>query len=230
MKTQDIRSGFTLVEMAVVLTIVAVLLAGMLPTITSQIEQQRRNETRKQMEEIRAALIGYALSQPIPKLPCPARPNYATGQANAGTVDCTIAPVSNTVNGVVPWTTLGTSETDAWGRRFTYSIASSPTGAFGTSFTLSSTGNIDVRTTATGVAIASAMPAVIVSHGTNGFGAWKPDGNQMLASPDLDELENSNANNTIFVSHDSTPAFDDLVVWISPNTLFNRLVAAGKLP
>ena len=31
-------------------------------------------------------------------------------------------------------------------------------------------------------------------------------------------------------SYTKPAAFDDLVVWISPNVLFNRMVAAGKLP
>lgn len=231
MNKQRFMNGFSLVEMAIVLAIVTLLLAGLLPTISSQIEQQRRNETRKQLEEIRAALIGYAVSQPVPKLPCPAKASTpTTGGVNPGVADCTIAvTATNTINGVVPWATLGTSETDAWGRRFTYAIASSVTGSFGTSFTLTSTGNIDVRNAAAGTAIASGMPAVIVSHGVNGLGAYMPDGSQLLPVTDPDEQENSNANN-IFVSHDNTTTFDDLVVWISPNTLFNRLVAAGKLP
>lgn len=213
-------SGFSLVEMAIVLVIVALLLGGLLPTISSQVEQQRRNETRKQMDEIISALLGYAASQQPPKLPCPAKPAIATGLANAGISDCTIS------SGVVPWATLGTSETDAWGRRFTYSVAS----IYTTSFTLSSTGNLNVLTAAGGNAIASGVPAVIVSHGTNGMGAYTPQGIQIgyaSASPD----EKENVDGTPFVSHDFVQnGFDDLVTWLSPNTLNNRMVAAGKLP
>lgn len=230
MNKKWISAGFSLVEMAIVLAIVSLLLAGLLPTISGQIEQQRRTETRKQLDDIRAALIGYAATQTPPRLPCPAKPALATGTTGAGVADCTIAPVANTVNGVIPWVTLGTSETDAWGRRFTYSIASSATGSFGTSFTLTSTGNLNVKTSTTGTLIASGMPAVIVSHGVNGSGAYLPDGNQIAASTDADEAENSNATNNIFVSHDPSPTYDDLVVWISPNILFNRMVTAGKLP
>lgn len=228
-------SGFSLVEMAIVLAIVTLLLAGLLPTISSQIEQQRRNETRKQLEEIRAALIGYAVSQPVPRLPCPAKPDIPTGTTYisalgptlpAGAADCA------QTTGVFPWVTLGTSETDAWGRRFTYSVASSVAGGdFTTSFNLTSTGNLNVLNQTAGIVIASGVPAVVVSHGVNGLGARMPDGSQLLpASTDADELKNSTANTAIFVSHDNTTTFDDLVVWVSPNTLFNRLVTAGKLP
>lgn len=218
------QAGFSLVEMAIVLLIVALLLSGLLPTLSSQIEQQHRGETRKQMDEIMQALLGYSASQQPPRLPCPAQPAIATGSANAGVSDCSIT------TGVVPWVTLGASETDAWGRRFTYSVASSVAGTFTTSFTLASTGNLNVKnqTGAAGSNIAENVPAVIISHGKNGYRAYLPNGTQLSASTDSDET--NNANGTPFVSHDLTPAFDDLVIWLSPNTLFNRMVAAGKLP
>lgn len=217
------HKGFSLVEMAVVLAIVALLMSGLLPMISGQIEQQRRTETRKTMEEIRNALVGFAASQTPPRLPCPAVQTIATGMNNAGVENCTIS------TGVLPWVTLGTSETDGWERRFTYSIASSVTGAFGTSFTLTSVGNLNVLNGAAGTSVASGVPAVIVSHGVNGTGAYTPQGVQLTASSDLDEQDNSNGGLT-FVSHELSPTYDDQIVWISPNTLFNRMVAAGKLP
>ena len=214
-----VATGFSLVEMAIVLAIVALLLGGLLPTISSQIEQQRRSEVRKQMDEIQQALIGYAIVNG--RLPCPAKPTIATGSANAGVADCTLT------TGVIPWATLGTSETEAWGRRFTYTASSS----FITStFTLTSTGTLTVKNAAAGINIASNIPAVFVSHGANGFGAYTSQGTQLTVSSDPDEADNSNGGTT-FVSHDFVQnGFDDLVVWISPNVLMNRMVTAGKLP
>lgn len=222
--------GFSLIEMAVVLAIVALLLGGLLPSLSSQMEQAKRNETRKQMDEISAALIGYALTQTPPKLPCPAKGNVPTGTTFAGLADCTIIANASAVTGVIPWVTLGTSETDAWGRRFTYSIASSTSGSFGTSFTLSSTGTINVLASTGGSSIASNLPAAFISHGPNGLGAYLPTGVAMsVDATSTDEVSN-NDGFPPFVSHDNSPNFDDLVVWISPNILFNRMVAAGKLP
>lgn len=230
MKKRLIAAGFSLVEMAIVLAIVALLLAGLLPTISSQIEQQRRTETRKQLEEIRAALVGFAASQPLPRLPCPADPTKPTGTVGAGIEVCTLTPTGGVITGVLPWVTLGTNEIDAWGRRFTYTVPVSAVGSFTGGFTLTTTSTINVLTSAGGSAIATGAPAVIVSHGVNGYGAYLPQGVAPLpASADLDELDNSNGGPT-FVSHDQTPTFDDLVVWLSPNTLFNRMVTAGKLP
>lgn len=213
------KNGFTLVEMAIVLAIIALLMAGLLPTLTGQIEQGRRADTRKQLAEIQQAMIGFAIIHG--RLPCAATPTTPTTTANAGTEVCP------NINGVVPWATLGTSETDAWGRRFTYSATNSFITA---NFTLSSNGNLTVLNAAVGgTNVASTIPAVIVSHGTNGYGAYTPQGTKLATSTNADEVENSNADAN-FVSHDFTPTFDDIVVWISPNILFNRMVAAGKLP
>jgi len=220
-KTSQTQTGFTLVEMSIVLAIVALLMGGLLPTLSSQMEQRRRSETQNALNEIKNALIGFAIVNGT--LPCPANATIATGSANAGVADCTVT------TGVIPWATLGTSETDAWGHRFTYTASSSFTNT-ASPFTLNSNGALTVKSAASGGStIASAIPAVFVSHGTNGFGAYTPQGTQLSVSSDQDEVDNSNGGTT-FVSHDFTPTFDDQVVWISPNILFNRMVAAGKLP
>ncbi len=213
------NTGFSLLEMAIVLAIVGFLLAGLIPSLSAQVDQQHRNDTIKQMNEIKDALYGYAIVNG--RLPCPAKGSIATNTANAGISDCTLTM------GVIPWATLGTSETDAWNRRFTYSASSS---FITTNFTLASNGNLTVKTAATGgTNIATNIPAVFISHGTNGFGAYTPAGIALTTSTSPDEADNSDPD-SIFVSHDFTPTFDDLVMWISPNILFNRMVTAGKLP
>ena len=224
---QNKQRGFTLVEMAMVLLIVALLLGGLLPTISGQIERQRVSDTRKQLDEIRQALIGFAVINGY--LPCPADGTIATGQPNAGIVKSACAAGAN--GGVIPWVILGVSETDAWGRRFTYRVT--PTFATaGTPFLLSSTGNLNVGLTPGGSNVAASVPVVIVSHGINGLGAYLPSGQQVTPVPAATTDEGDNVDNdNNFVSHDfAQNGFDDLVVWISPNTLMNRMVAAGKLP
>ena len=214
------KNGFSLLEMSIVLAIVGLLLTGLIPSLIAQMEQQHRNDTIKQMIDIKDALFGYAIVNG--RLPCPAKPSIPTNTVNAGLSDCTLTA------GVVPWVTLGTSETDAWGRRFTYSATSV---FINTNFTLSSNGTLTIKSAASGgTNVAANIPAVFISHGANGFGAYTPQGGiPIKASSSLDEAENSNAD-TNFVSHDFTQTFDDQVVWISPNILFNRMVMAGKLP
>ena len=243
-------AGFTLIEMAMVLFIVALLLGGLLPTISSQVEQRHVNETRKQLDEIQQALIGFAIING--RLPCPADGTTPTGQINAAGVPAGqeyknpatgIPPyVCKNAVGVLPWATLGINEADSWGRRYTYQVtanwADSADGTAaggcaittGISFQLCSSANLIILSTVGGTAIASGIPAVVASHGKNGYGAYTPNGGAPLStSPDADEADNSDGD-VNFVSKTPTPTFDDLVIWISPNTLMNRMVAAGKLP
>jgi len=220
--------GFTLVELAVVLFVVALLLGGMMSTISSQVDQQRTKDTQRVLDEAKNALIGFAATHG--RLPCPANPAIASGATGAGveyTPDSTGCLVS--LQGVLPWATLGLAETDAWGQRLTYRVAASFAKNGTPTFTLASSGDIVIRVASGGTSLASNVPAAIISHGHNGFGAYLPGGNQVGASIDADELENSNSD-VQFVSKTPTPMFDDLVTWISPNILFNRMIAAGKLP
>lgn len=159
------NSGFTLVEMAVVLMIIGLLLGGLVPTITSQMDMQRVGETRRQMSEINEALLGFAVVNG--RLPCPAQATLATGAANAGIEamagdKCACQTLSGStktiaaygsgiecqdtsVTGVLPWATLGIAGTDAWNRRYTYrvttlfadKIAANTTGCSATSSTSS---------------------------------------------------------------------------------------------
>jgi len=68
-------------------------------------------------------------------------------------------------------------------------------------------------------------PAVVYSTGKNA----------VAAGVGADEVENGNGDR-IFVARTPTPfnpapaaGFDDLVIWVSPNILYNRLIAAGAL-
>jgi prepilin-type N-terminal cleavage/methylation domain-containing protein len=246
--------GFTLIEMAVVLLIVALLLGGLLPTISSQFEQRRVSETLKKLDEIQQALIGFAVING--RLPCPAVANATGVESPAVGSNCTSFSNGSFV-GFVPAATLGLSPTDlqgyaidAWGNRIRYAVTSwssaSPvvanvfTSTNGMSAAITGgfsnlSPNLLVCSTATGISATacaagtslttSGVPAIIFSTGNNG--AQGGGGSDENANLD---------NNRTFVSHVPAPSsatngsFDDLVIWLSPNTLLNRMVAAGKLP
>lgn len=228
------QHGFSLVEMAIVLAIVGLLLGGLIPTISSQVEQSRRNETRKQLDEIQQALIGYALI--YGRLPCPA---YSAGEEDPiGGGTC-----NHPYDGFVPAATIGLPTTDSngfavdsWGNRIRYAVTSSNADAFTTTNGMSTAGlsalapnllvcstatDISSSNCATGAALTSSpgVPVVIYSTGKNGT----------TGSLGSDEQANID-NNRTFVSHTPTPSFDDQVVWISGNILLNRMVTAGRLP
>ena len=227
------HSGFTLVEMAIVLAIIALILGTSLALLSAQQDQRRIEETRDRLDAAREALIGYAIANG--RLPCPANPTLADGVVGAGiarapaatAAGCT-ADAAGTIQGTLPWATLGLPEIDAWGHRFTYRV-SAAFARITPSFALTDSGDINIRVATGGVIMATNTPAVIVSHGANGFLAYLPSGAQLPASGDADETENAD-NNTNFVSKELAPTFDDQVTWLSPYILFNRMVQAGRLP
>jgi hypothetical protein len=116
-------------------------------------------------------------------------------------------------------------------------------------FTLSTPRDITISTrnsagALTNLTNANDIPVVIMSHGQNGYGAVNNQG-AAAALPAgwttsfADEYTNATTGaGTTFVSrtYQDTGAtgtggeFDDIVVWLSPNILFNRMVAAGQLP
>lgn len=221
--------GFSLVEMAIVLAIVALLLAGLLPTISSQIEQQRRNETRKQLAEIQQALLGFAIMNG--RLPCPIDSTItnpsAVGYGQEVVGGCAGVPAPP--DGYLPWKTLGVSETDAWGSKRTsagdpwtgywrYRVDRSFSNAVPPLFNLNTgfTDNLSVIDIGGNPLTSAEHPvAIVFSTGPN----VTADG------------ENTTANfNSIYQSDNPSPNFDDILVWISRPQLFNRMVAAGKLP
>lgn len=224
--------GFTLAEMAVVLVIVALLIAGMILPISAQQEIRARQETEKVLADIREALIGYAANHAAgdgrPHLPCPDTDNPPDGLQNR--VASPGACVAE--EGTLPWNDLGLGRNDAWNNRFRYRV----TAGFADSsvgFTLNSAGNIEVCADSGCVSsIAGNVPAVILSHGPNGFGAFNTNGGANAAPTDADEQENAGTAGlpTRFVSRTPDGSFDDLVVWLPAGILFNRTLSAGRLP
>jgi prepilin-type N-terminal cleavage/methylation domain-containing protein len=228
---QSRHRGFSLVELAIVLVIVALLTGGLLLGISAQRNATENTDARRQLENIREALLGFAMANG--RLPCPATAGLSSGDANAGVA--ATPPCENAAqHGVLPWATLGMPEVDPWGNRYTYSASSAFTAAKPSvalaSFTLDSTGNLNVKETwNAGSNIASDLPAVIVSHGGRSAGAYQPTGAKLPTSADPNEVENSDAD-TSFVSRTPSDTFDDLLTWISPSVLKSKMVAAGRLP
>lgn len=217
--------GFTLTEIAVVLVIVALLIAGMVLPLSAQQEIRARQETEKSMTEIREALIGFAASHAAgdgkPYLPCPDTDD--DGLENRGAGACTAA------DGRIPWATLGLGRSDAWNNRYRYAVTATFANS-NTGFTLTAAGTLTVcpeNTCAT--TLAANVPGLIVSHGPNGAGAFNASGGTNPAPADNDELENTDADAT-FVSKVPTSSYDDLVLWVPTSVLANRMISAGKLP
>ncbi len=225
------QTGFSLVELTVVLVIVALLSSGLLLGLGAQRDAANNSEAQRQLEQARESLYGFAMTNG--RLPCPATPTLPDTDANAGKENCALQ------HGVLPWVTLGLPEIDPWGFRLTYFASSKFTGALPAgalaSFTLTTgiapdnAGTANIKDSAgAGYNIASDLPAVIVSHGKRSAGAYQTSGGKLPGAAG-DEAENADADQT-FVAHTPTEDFDDLVVWIVPTVLKSRMVAVGKLP
>lgn len=230
MKNSITCRGFTLVEVAVVLVIVGLLVGSFIGNLSSRIETTRYAETRKDLENIKQAIIGYAYKNGA--LPCP--DNDGDGQ---------IGPGPGCVVGFVPWETLGLGSSDAWNNRYEYWLDG---GSYGVTFDLSTNagtpGQVQTRSpdgTAL-VSLANNLVAVVFSRGKNGLDAVGADGSVRSGIPATghdDEDENGDGNN-VFVSRPPTSAddttnvgtFDDIVIWISEFELKAKMVEAGVLP
>lgn len=230
------QQGFTLVEIAIVLVIVGLIIGGMITPLQMQMEQRRYSDTQKALDEAREALLGFALRNGY--LPCPAISSSNGLEDRSGSV-CT----DNRRLGYLPWATLGLNKLDSWNHLYRYSVTPAFTNS-ATFFSLKTPRDITVATRdasgqlvpATGVAD---TVAVVLSHGKNGYGATSDQGVQIAdaGNNNLDERSNLMLEGTGFISRQPSDnprapggEFDDLLTWVSPNILANRMVAAQRLP
>ena len=238
--------GFTLTELAIVVVIVGFLIGGLLVPLATQMDVRRVAETQRTLELARDALLGYAVANG--RLPCPAAPATTGAESPAGGGACT-----NSYDGFLPAVTLGITPTDAlgyaidaWGNRIRYAV---PNITVGTTVNPFTTAN-GVRAALMGSFVANKLIYVCASAsvvsaidcgtattlGNTPALMYSLGKNAKTAGNDADEAANLNAD-VVFVAHDSTPAgsvpageFDDIVVYLSLNQLFNRMVAGGALP
>jgi prepilin-type N-terminal cleavage/methylation domain-containing protein len=222
LKPRRKQRGFSLVELAIVLVIVALLIGGMLLPLSAQRDIQNSNETQKQLSEIKEALLGFAVING--RLPCP---TTITDPAAAGYGIEDAA--CNNIEGYLPWKSLGVSEIDAWGTK--RSATADPfngywryrvDGAFTVTFTLNTTPNsalVIQNAAGNSMTLANNLVAIVYSTG--------PDRTANGQNVDTDA---GAATDPTYESGDRSPTFDDMVIWISRPILFNRMISAGKLP
>jgi type II secretory pathway pseudopilin PulG len=235
--TAGSEHGFSLIEVAVVLFIIILLLGSILVPLTTQVEQRQINDTQKTLDEIREALIGYAVANG--NLPCPDTDANGSENFNAGTGFCSTI-VGGVAAGRLPYTNLGLGNSDLWGNRYTYVVnAAYAQRSPATPFTLSPTLGTSVRictTQACTTTLSTTAVLAVISHGKNGAGAVNFSTNVAnVASASADEQDNYGTDADIvyrpqFSGGAVASEFDDIVVWLSRYTLINRMVSAGMLP
>jgi prepilin-type N-terminal cleavage/methylation domain-containing protein len=134
-------TGFTLIELSVVLMLLSLMLGGILTAVNQEGRRAKQNELKSKLAAIEEALIRYRLANN--RMPCPGNlalvtthANYGQEAANPGT--CTGgAPAAshtdaiNTVGGAVPVHALRLPDDymyDPWGGKFLYMVDRRATG------------------------------------------------------------------------------------------------------
>lgn len=244
--------GFSLVEMAIALVVFALLIGGLLLPLSAQIEQRHIVETQRQLEEIKAALMGFAAANG--RLPCPASSTSNGVESFAAGGTTANGNCSNFLDGFLPAATLGLTPVDsegyaldAWAlptSRIRYAVSNATVNAQTNPFTktdgmksagIENIANADllqvcasstgITASSCGTAVTLTSKAVVVIHSLGG--------NPASGGAGADEQANLNADK-VFVSHSKTGVagneFDDLVTWLAPSLLLNRMIEAGRLP
>ncbi len=150
------KTGFSLVEMAIVLLIVALLLGGLLPTLSGQMEQQRTNETRKQLDEVQQALLGFAIVNG--RLPCPAS-STSNGQESINKINVSTAVATSITAATI--TTSAAHGLTAGNYETIFNVVSTGPGTYNGTFEVSS-----VPTTTTFIVSNVTLPGTYTSGGT----------------------------------------------------------------
>ena len=139
--------GFTLVEVAIVVAIVALLLGSLTYTLSAQVEQAGLEETRRRLEQARTLLLAFAIVHG--RLPCPARGTSFADEVRNAAGQCTDgssedyyggALSGGVQGGLLPARAIGFQPVDAegfavdaWGNRIRYAVEKFVTGCSGPS-------------------------------------------------------------------------------------------------
>ncbi len=81
------NTGFTLVEVAIVLVVLAILTGSILVPLSAQMEQRYYDDTTRTMNDVRDALLGFAVVNK--RLPCPDTDTPSDGIENTTGTACT---------------------------------------------------------------------------------------------------------------------------------------------
>ena len=112
-------TGFSLLEIAILLVIAGVLLGALLVPLATHSHARQNRATERDLKEIKEALIGFGISSG--RLPCP----DTTGDGREDLVVDPLPPPPYdciALEGNLPWATLTVTATDAWDRIFRYRV------------------------------------------------------------------------------------------------------------
>lgn len=211
------QSGFSLIELAIVVLLASILLTMGIGAFSAQQASAAYSSTLRKQEYIKDALVSYLRSNR--RLPCPettglpgAAPVTMLGREarSNGTPPDPAFPCSSYV-GSLPWLDLGLAKDialDGYGNFFTYYVASAAAAGdpdwtrtanpgVVTGFSVGSPGRFAITQNGIDTVADTSfnpLPAlavvVLVSHGKNGYGAITEKGTRNVDSANASELAN----------------------------------------
>ncbi|MCB1563669.1 MAG: type II secretion system protein [Alphaproteobacteria bacterium] len=235
MKRNDAHreSGFSLIELSIVLMIAGIIFAGFISFYEMRIRSQRQQATQENMAAVQIAIHDF-LSQHS-RLPCPARTDLPPQSADYGIeqpctetspppegIITTYTPDNEKVSiGAVPVRTLGIADSfaqDGWKGRMSYAVTTElakegrPSG-----MNISMQGVIRILgAEKTDILVPPAL-YTLISHGPSGTGALGASGRRLACvAEDVLEHENCNDDGIFLVSVRSDAPneffYDDIVL------------------
>ena len=249
---RDEAGGFTLLELAIVLIVLAVFAAALAVPAAATMQLRRSEEARRQLDEWRDTVLGFAISHG--RLPCPATEASRGQEAFAPGGDALNGLCAEFHAGFLPAAALGLAPLDEGGfardpwrtqaNRARYAVHAGAVNGVQRALTRA---NGMQQATLAGLGDAPGYLFVCASGEAAGATGCGPAGNQLTRraafvilslgpnaptppAPGSDEARNLDGDAS-FVSRDTrSEGFDDLVHWASIHLLAHRLVAAGRLP
>jgi prepilin-type N-terminal cleavage/methylation domain-containing protein len=249
--------AFTLIEVMVVLVILAVLTSGLAVPLAAQLQLRRQEEARRQLEEAKDALLGFAVAHG--RLPCPAAADSNGLESFAAGGDATNGNCASFHGGFLPGAALGLAPLDAQGfvrdpwaterNRIRYAVHGAGASVGGVVNPLTRANGMQGASLAA-LGAAPHFLMICASGATANASSCGPATNQLTrraafvllslganagATPraGTDEARNV-AGNPVFIYHEASDVpgaeFDDIVHWVPVHLVVNRLLVAGRLP
>jgi len=223
-------NGYSILELSISLSIIALLIVGSLSVIAKKNEADRRRITYNHLMVVQSAIYRFQKANQF--IPCPALPALLESNTNFGRSDVIYNAANRTCSnsgltdetGAIPVKTLGINDKysyDGWNRKFTYRTASGSgaSDAYGLS---SYVGNIKIidlngnENTSTVHLPDYQIGAdyVIISYGPNGKdAAWKKNNATAPIGAVEREAENTTHTSNVYIQNDAEEDFDDIVVF-----------------
>jgi prepilin-type N-terminal cleavage/methylation domain-containing protein len=251
------RAAFTLVELMLVLLVVGLLMTSLAVPFAAHLQMRRAEETRREIDDAREALMGFAAANG--RLPCPATESSNGLESFAADGDAGNGNCARFYDGFLPAATLGLAPLDANGylrdgwatsqNRLRYAVFGGSATVNGVANALTRSGGMQAATLP-GLADASHYLLICASAAGTTASSCGPAANQLTRraafvvlslgpnAPQTPAAGSDEARNLsaapVFVHREASVVpgneYDDIVHWVPIHLLVSRMLTAGRLP